>query len=449
MVESLEVDDRIFNPIYLPMLHGKADVNILWGGRNSGKSEFIQQKIILSLLSEKNRKVVVIRDVYDTHKDSTFKTFEDIIDYLGLGRFFKTTVSPLRIQCLINGNDIIFRGCDNPGKLKGLRGRNCAFFEEVNQISEEAYDIATTSLRSVNSDVEEYHALNPESDTMKPEDYWYYKRFFSGSKGKETFDTTIDIELNGKRDSILIKVIHSVYPDNNWCSLKDAHKLEMYQKTDPYRYRVWCKGKWAPKEVKMPYMNSFDEKINVSTDAVFVKGRRIVFSFDFNVDNCACVCFHFGVDFIHGFDEILAKDLPSLLDKLHSRYSKYLSTCMITGDRSGKSRHHLQRDENNSYRMIKSRLKLKDNQFKVIVNPTHKDNRFTCNTIVAYHDNVIFHPDNCKNTIFDMSYVECDQNESIIKKDRNIANQKADLLDAVRYFFNTFKAYFVKDYLFE
>ena len=448
MLDTIEVDERVFNEVYLPMLYDNADVNILWGGRNSGKSEFIQQKILISLLSIPKFKVVVIRNVYETHKDSTFKTFEDIIDYFNLNEYFKLTSSPLSVKCLLNGNDIIFRGCDNPGKLKGLRGRNCAFYEEIDQISEEAYDISTTSLRSVHSDIVEYHALNPESPTMNPEDYWYYKRFFGNSNGNKSFDDEVKIELNGESEIITTKVIHTVYQDNDWCSIKDAHKLEQYIKTDPYRYKVWCKGDWAPKEVKMPYMNSFDEEFNVSDKAVFVAGRRIILSFDFNVDNCACVAFHFGEDFIHCFDEFLADNLPKLLDKVDRRYGKYLATCMVTGDRSGKNRNHLQRDDNNSFRMIKNRLKLKDNQFRVIVNPTHKDNRFTCNTILSYHPNVIFNSNNCKETIFDMKYVECDQNEQLIKKDRNIANQKADLLDAVRYFFNTFKASFVKDYRF-
>jgi len=83
--------------------------------------------------------------------------------------------------------------------------------------------------------------------------------------------------------------------------------------------------------------------------------------------------------------------------------------------------------------------------FKIVVNPPHKENRLTCNTLLAFHPDIIFNP-RCKGSIFDLKYVECDQEQRIIKKDRNISNQKADALDCVRYIFNTFKKKWVRDY---
>ena len=189
-------------------------------------------------------------------------------------------------------------------------------------------------------------------------------------------------------------------------------------------------------------------EIEVSEKAVHIPQREIRISFDFNVDNTTCVLSHAGADFIHFFREMSADNLPKLLDALERDYGAYRAVFKITGDSSGRSRHHLQSDDMNSYRMIKNRLRLRDGQFKVINNPKHKDNRFTCNTILAYHPNVLFHP-SMTNTIYDLKYVECDKDENIIKKDRAMPNQKADYCDCVRYVFNTFHYNFIRKYSFK
>ena len=52
---------------------------LLVGGYGSGKSHSIVQKIILKLYEEK-RKACVIRQVYDTHKESTFDLIKMVLD---------------------------------------------------------------------------------------------------------------------------------------------------------------------------------------------------------------------------------------------------------------------------------------------------------------------------------------------------------------------------------
>lgn len=138
-------------------------------------------------------------------------------------------------------------------------------------------------------------------------------------------------------------------------------------------------------------------------------------------------------------------DLPDLLDKLNFKYGRYTPNMLITGDSAGNNRTHMLSDGMNSYRLIKNTLGLTNNQMKVVHNPTHKDNRVTCNTILAFHPNILFHP-SCKETIYDIQNVECNANQQLIKKDRSVANQKADHLDNFRYILNRFKRKWVRDY---
>lgn len=56
---------------------------LLVGGYGSSKSYHVAFKILLKLLEEK-RTALVVRKDYDTHRDSTFSLFTEIIEDLGL-----------------------------------------------------------------------------------------------------------------------------------------------------------------------------------------------------------------------------------------------------------------------------------------------------------------------------------------------------------------------------
>lgn len=53
-------------------------------------------KIVLKLLEEK-RTVLVVREVYDTHRDSTFSLFDEIINDLEIDHIVRCVSSPMQI----------------------------------------------------------------------------------------------------------------------------------------------------------------------------------------------------------------------------------------------------------------------------------------------------------------------------------------------------------------
>lgn len=104
----------------------------LVGGYGSGKSYHIALKIILKLLEEK-RTALVIREVYDTHRDSTFSLFDEIIADLNLSGRIRRMTSPMQIR-FPNGSKIIFRGMDNPEKLKSVNNVSLIWIEEASEV---------------------------------------------------------------------------------------------------------------------------------------------------------------------------------------------------------------------------------------------------------------------------------------------------------------------------
>jgi hypothetical protein len=259
--------------------------------------------------------------------------------------------------------------------------------------------------------------------------------------------------INDRGDSIMIKTNHL---DNYWVcghpedgfGRYDKHVMNEFnimKRLDPDDYNVYAWGEWGTPSVDMPYITAFEDSKHISELAVFKPRDQFIMSFDFNVDNCACVLGHIGDTYIHIFDEMVGVDLPDLLEKIKFKYAKFLPNCIVTGDSAGRARNHLVSDSMNSYRLIRNHLDLTSTQIKIMVNPRHKDSRMFCNTLLMFHPDFFINP-RCTKTIFDLKNVEANSEGGIIKKDRNVANQKGDFLDAFRYLIGNFKKKWIKNY---
>lgn len=111
----------------------------LKGGRGSTKSSFISLAIVLLVVKYPWVNAVVVRKVSATLRDSVYVQVEWAISALGLDRYFRFYKSPLEIVYAPTGQRILFRGLDDPLKLKGIKFKNgygaITWFEELDQFS--------------------------------------------------------------------------------------------------------------------------------------------------------------------------------------------------------------------------------------------------------------------------------------------------------------------------
>ena len=107
----------------------------LVGGYGSSKSYHVALKILLKLLQEK-RTALVVREVYETIRESCFALFEEIIADLGLENKIQSPTSPMQIR-FPNGSKIIFKGMDKPEKLKSIHNVSIIWLEECSEIKYE------------------------------------------------------------------------------------------------------------------------------------------------------------------------------------------------------------------------------------------------------------------------------------------------------------------------
>ncbi|PAE57858.1 terminase, partial [Bacillus licheniformis] len=81
---------------------------------------------------------LVIREVYDTHRDSTFSLFEEIINDLEIDHIVRCMTSPMQVR-FPNGSRIIFKGLDKPAKLKSINNISIIWIEECSEVKYEGF----------------------------------------------------------------------------------------------------------------------------------------------------------------------------------------------------------------------------------------------------------------------------------------------------------------------
>jgi phage terminase large subunit len=154
---------RIFNPIYLPLLNDSHRYLLMYGGRDSAKSYFAAQKVIIDTMRKPYSRIILVRKAYAHIKDSQFQTIKDIVQSYGLSDHFHFTENPLRIVFKKNGNMIIARGLDKEHKTKSIKDPTGVWYEEMNEISFNDFIKTTTSLRG--GIIQEIATFNPEMET--------------------------------------------------------------------------------------------------------------------------------------------------------------------------------------------------------------------------------------------------------------------------------------------
>jgi PBSX family phage terminase large subunit len=94
---------------------------MLNGGRGSGKSTFVSVEIILGIIKDKTANAVVLRKVGVNIKDSVYSQLQWAIEALGVSHLWKEKLSPLELVYIPTGQRIIFRGADDPKKIKSTK----------------------------------------------------------------------------------------------------------------------------------------------------------------------------------------------------------------------------------------------------------------------------------------------------------------------------------------
>ncbi len=264
--------------------------HVLKGGRGSGKSSVVAQRIIFDLIKYPIS-VLCVRKVGNTLLESCYEQIKEAIDQLQLNSYFKLYKSPLKIEYIPRGNSIIFRGADDPLKIKSIK---MSKFPIARLWIEETAEFKTEDEVSmiVNS------VLRAELQKGL-----FYKIYYTYNppKMKQSW-------VNVKYESINIpsntKVYHSTYLNNPYISQAFIDEAEHVKNTRPLKYDWEYMGKAIGSGV-VPFDNLVFEKLSDKQISQFDNIKQGC-DFGYALDPVAWVRLHYDKTRrrIYIFDEI-------------------------------------------------------------------------------------------------------------------------------------------------
>lgn len=268
---KFKISKKCFNDIYLQQLENyNSRFNVFYGGAGSGKSHFVFQKMILKYLKYGNRKCLVVRKVSNTLRDSCFALVKSILSDWQLYEQCKINKTDLTVE-LPNGSHFIFKGMDDPEKIKSIANIDDIIVEECTEVDEFDFDQLSLRLRSRNPYNQVHCMFNPVS-----KENWVYKRWFKEGAAYNKENTVI---------------LHTTYRDNKFLPKEYIENLLDMERTNPAYFRIYALGEFATLD-KLIYTNWKEENFDFREILRTVKGSKAIFSLDFGFTNdpTAFVC---------------------------------------------------------------------------------------------------------------------------------------------------------------
>lgn len=286
------------------------------GGRGSGKSSDIA--ILLTILIKAFPvNAVCIRKTDNTLEQSVYEQLKWAISELGLTSEFKFNKSPLRITYVPRGNYIVFRGAQNPERIKSLKDSRFPFaicwIEELAEFKteDEVKTITNSLLRGELADglfYKFFYSYNPP----KRKHSWVNKKYESRFQPENTF------------------VHASTYKDNPFIAKEFIEEAEATRERSEKRYRWEYLGEAIGSGVA-PFENLVFRKI---TDEEIARFDNIRQGNDFGYANdpLAFVRWHYDKKkrVIYAIDEIYGVKISNreLAERIREKgYQSQMITC--------------------------------------------------------------------------------------------------------------------------
>lgn len=207
-------------PVYHPYVRDYTTrFNVYYGGAGSGKSHFVMQKVLLKCLAYK-RKLLVVRKVGNTLKDSVWAMCLKLL--YQMPQVIKSVNKSEYTIELINGTIILFKGFDDPEKIKSIEGITDIVVEEASELTEDDFDQLNLRLRAKSGMLQIHLMFNPVSKAN-----WVYKRFFANGTPEDTV------------------IVHTTYKDNPYLPKEYIDSLLRLERTNPAYYKIYVMGDFA------------------------------------------------------------------------------------------------------------------------------------------------------------------------------------------------------------
>ena len=277
LVKISELIPPAFYPVWKASLNSQYLHIVCKGGRGSGKSSDIAH-IIVQLIMRYAVNGVCVRKTDNTLEQSVYEQIKWAISEQKVEHLFKFNKSPLRITYLPRGNYIVFRGAQNPERIKSLKDSRFPF--AIGWIEELAEFKTEDEVKTITNSL-----LRGELDNGL-----FYKFFYSYNppKRKQNF---VNKKYETQFQPANTFVHHSTYLDNPYIAKQFIEEAEATRERNARRYEWEYLGKAIGSGV-VPFDNL---RFDVITDVQYANFDNIRMAVDFGyaTDPLAFVRWHY------------------------------------------------------------------------------------------------------------------------------------------------------------
>ncbi len=222
MALAAEVIDLQTPRAFLPLLR-PARYKGAHGGRGSGKSHHFAEAIVERCLIQQGCRVICIREVQKTLKESAKRLIEDKIRAMGVGRMFRI----LEDRIVTPGDGVIlFQGMQDhtAESVKSLEGFDVAWIEEAHTLSARSLELLRPTIRKRGSEI--WASWNPNNKEA-PIDAFF--------RGPEAPPDSVCVQVN--------------YFDNPFFPPELEQERQWDKRNNPDRYAHIWEGDYEPQAV--------------------------------------------------------------------------------------------------------------------------------------------------------------------------------------------------------
>lgn len=229
------------------------------GGRGGGKSHEVIELQLMFSVKNPHRRVVFLREVQKSLKDSVKHLLEQKIKDMGIEDYFD--IRTTEIRCAKGDGVFLFQGLaeHTAVTIKSLEGIDCAVIEEAQVISQRSLDLLLPTIRKEGSEV--WAIWNPLNPT-DPID-----RFFAG--------------LTAEDDFVLV---HVNYRQNRHASEALIKEAERCKRLDPIKYKHVYGGGYEEHSDARIFKHIRIESFETPSDLISIGGLRFGCDWGFSVD---------------------------------------------------------------------------------------------------------------------------------------------------------------------
>jgi len=248
------------NRAYSSALTSQHRYLVLKGGAGSGKSIFTVQKLILRLTSEDKHRILCVRKVATTLRNSIYQLLIDKLIEYGIYNEFTINKSEMRFTHNPTGNELILHGMDDQEKIKSIAGITSVWCEEATELDELDFNQLELRVRGETATYKQFIiTFNPISET-----HWIKARFFD----KPDEDTLL---------------LNTTYKDNHFLDADYIKHLTERVRNNENLYKVYVLGEWGKVDFGGEFLKCWST-VKHTSYLTYDPSLAIWLSFDENVN---------------------------------------------------------------------------------------------------------------------------------------------------------------------